>query len=84
GDGSGKGTGTATDAGPRRCSIRVAAGGITVDGKPATRDQALQICRHTAGADVVVTGDARQGDWDQLKALLDAAKVHVFVRNATP
>jgi hypothetical protein len=82
GKGAGNGSGTtATDAGPRRCSIRVAAGGITVDGKPATRNQALEICRRTAGADVVITGDAREGDWAQLKAALESAKVQIFVRH---
>jgi hypothetical protein len=29
---------------------------------------------------VVVTGDARQGDWDALRAALEAAKVPVFTK----
>jgi hypothetical protein len=84
GGGSGKGAGTtsASDAGPRRCSVRVAANGITVDGKLVTRSQALEVCRRTAGADVIVTGDAREGDWAELKKALEAAKVDIFLRNS--
>jgi hypothetical protein len=70
GAGEGPGPGSPhTPTEPRRCAIRVAAGGITVDGKPMLRDRAVAACKSTAGADVVITGDARQGDW---KGLLDA------------
>ena len=83
GDGDGPGSGKSlagdlTDAGPRRCSIFVASEGITVDGVKATRDEAVATCKQTTGADVVVAGDARRGDWDDLKAALDAAKIEVF------
>jgi hypothetical protein len=64
---------------PRRCAIRVAAGGITVDGKPMLRDDAVAACKATAGADVVVTGDARQGDWNDLRAALRIAGVSNIV-----
>ncbi len=85
GSGSGPGTGSTVlaieiDAGQRRCSIRVAAAGVTVDGVTATRDQAVATCKATSGADVVVTGDARQGDWDTLEAALEAAGVAIFRR----
>jgi len=82
GKGAGSGTATpgATDAGPRRCAIRVAAHGLTVDGKAATRDEVVAACKATTGADVVVTGEARQGDWDDLRAALEAAHVAVFLR----
>ena len=82
GTGSGDGTGSSIappETGLRRCQVRVGPGGITVDGKPATRHQALEICRHTAGADVVVTGDARHGDWAELEAALKAAKIDISV-----
>jgi len=88
GDGEGSGTGTARsvvssgDAGPKRCAIRVTAAGISVDGKSMKKDEAVAACRATAGADVVVTGDARQGDWDDLRAALEAAHVEVFVRGS--
>ena len=84
GKGSGGGGGSAGepahDAGPKRCAIRVDAKGISVDGKPETRAEAVSACAKTTGADVVVTGDARQGTWDELRAALEAAKIPVFVR----
>lgn len=86
GSGSGAGAGLhpiatiAADAGPRRCAIRITATGITVDGKPATRAATVAACKATAGADVVVTGEARQGDWDELRAALTAANVQVNTR----
>jgi hypothetical protein len=84
GEGSGPGSGSGTiaraDAGPNRCSIRVTADGILVDGAPATREAAVATCKATSGADVVVTGDARQGDWDALRADLEAASVPIFTK----
>lgn len=84
GKGDGKGSGSAVvapvDPGPRLCAIRVAAAGITVDGKPATRDEAIRVCRTTEGASVLVTGDARQGDWDELRAALEASAIPYEVR----
>jgi hypothetical protein len=84
GSGDGDGTGTAARTPPAdartRCSIRVAAAGITVDGKPATRDAAVAACNAVGAADVVVTGDAREGTWSELRSALDAAHVQVFVR----
>jgi hypothetical protein len=65
---------------PKRCDVRVAAAGITVDGKPATRAEAVTLCKNRPGADVVVTGDARQGDWDDLRAAFDASGITIYVR----
>jgi hypothetical protein len=83
--GKGKGKGASapavtTDAGPARCTLRVTSGGIAVDGKPMTRDEAVTACRKTDGAMVTVTGDARQGDWDELRAALQAVGVKIYVR----
>ena len=78
GDGSGKALISGDDAGPRRCAIFVAKEGITVDGVKMSRKEAVAACKQTAGADVVVSGDARRGDWTDLKAALDAAKIPVF------
>ena len=85
GSGFGIGTGTGTGkeeagpvrpvTGPRRCAVRVAPSGITVDGKPMSRDEAVAACKATTGADVVITGDAREGDWKELRAALVAAGV---------
>jgi hypothetical protein len=81
GEGAGAGTGSAAalvDAGPRRCALRVTAEGITVDGEVMTRAQAVDACKTVGAADVVVTGDARQGVWDELRAGLEAAGIAVF------
>jgi hypothetical protein len=77
GQGSGPGSGMVVDAGPKRCAIRIDASGTSVDGKPGTPDQIVAICKATTGADVTVTGDARQGDWDTLRAALEAAEVPI-------
>ncbi len=82
GRGTGEGPGTTqpvVDAGPRRCKLVVSADGITVDGAKASRDDAVKACRG-GSAEVIVTGDAREGDWKQLEAALTVAKIEVFVR----
>jgi hypothetical protein len=66
--------------GAARCSLRLAADGLTVDGKAATRDEAIAACKGKTGADVLITGDARQGDWDELRDALEAAKIPFFTR----
>ncbi len=80
GSGPGPGTASAVDKGPARCAIRVTGSGIVVGGKPATRQEAVKACKATTGADVVITGDARQGDWDELRAALQAAHIPVFTK----
>lgn len=80
GKGEGPGSPAVVDAGPSRCVIRVTAAGITVNGKPATRAAAVTTCGAASGADVVVTGDARQGDWDELRAALEAANIAIYKR----
>ncbi len=82
GSGSGLGVVSSLDAGVRRCTIRVTAAGIAVDGKPMNKAEAVAACRDKGAADVVVTGDAREGDWDDLRAALEAAHVEVFVRGS--
>ncbi len=77
---NGPGTGAAETAGPKRCSVRVSAEGITVDGKLMKRDEAVAACKQTEGALITVTGDARQGDWDDLRTALEGAGVQIFKR----
>jgi hypothetical protein len=83
--GPGKGSGVApaptSDAGPRRCIVKVTAAGYLVDGNAAPRDVVVTTCAATTGAEVTVTGDARQGDWDELRAALQAAHVAVFIKH---
>ena len=86
GEGSGAGSGpgsaapllSAVDAGPRRCEVRIAASGITVDGKPATVAEAVTACKTATAAEVLVTGGARQGDWEDLKAAFDGAGIRIL------
>lgn len=81
GSGTGDGSGSAqavVDAPAPRCKLVVSKDGITVDDKKSTRDDAIKACK--AGADVIVTGDAREGDWKELEAALTAAKIDVFVK----
>jgi hypothetical protein len=80
GTGGGTGAAAAVDAGPARCALRLTATGITVNGKPASRAEAVAACKRTTGADVLITGDARQGDWDELRAALEAASIQFFTR----
>lgn len=80
GTGESDGSGSVhTVVAPARCAVRVTASGITVDGKPMQRDEAVAACKATSGAEVVVTGDARQGDWEALKSALQAADVKDIV-----
>jgi len=61
----------------RRCAIRIAAAGITVDGAPRTRDQAIAACKTArGGVDIYLTGDARHGDARELGEALAAAGAH--------
>jgi hypothetical protein len=80
GPGSGPGSGSALAA-PTRCTVRVTKDGVVVDGVVKTRDQAVEICKRMKdGAVVTVTGDARQGDWDELRAALEAVGVKIYMR----
>lgn len=76
----GAGAGSGSASAPARCQLRVDATGVTVDGMPGSSAAAVAACR--GGADVVVTGDARQGTWDELARALAAAGVATAVRGA--
>jgi hypothetical protein len=79
GKGSDNGAGTGSAAAvPHHCQVRVTAKGLELEGKPTTQDAIIDSCKQ--GVDVVVTGDARQGDWDALRTALDAAKIPTFTR----
>jgi len=85
GDGAGSGPGAGSGAesvssAPKRCEVRVAKAGITVSGQAATRDAAVAACKPLGAADVVVTGDAREGDWEDLRRALEAAKIDIALR----
>ena len=85
----GRGSGSAGAAAPApHCVVRVDAGGVLLAGRPATVAEVVAACRAAGGADVTVTGDARQGTWVELEAALAAAAVAFDVRGggapATP
>jgi hypothetical protein len=82
GEGEGNGAATHSDAGRRRCAIRIAAGGITVDGDKATRQQAVKTCKGTAGADVTITGGANEGEVQELRRALEQARIPFVEKNA--
>lgn len=89
--GSGWGTGGAgpgsggKQAGPnqvdpnKRCQLKVDAAGIVLGKQRTNREAAIEACKGTVGAEVTVTGDAREGDWAQLRAMLTAAHIDVIV-----
>lgn len=66
---------------PVRCAIRVSAGGISLGGHPMSRDEAVAACKGTPGAEVIVTGDARHGDREELLTALRAAGIEIVVHD---
>lgn len=76
----GSGAAETKTSGPKRCVVRISAQGITVDGKRMVREDAVTACKQTEGALITVTGDARQGDWDELRTALEQAGVPIFTR----
>lgn len=69
---------------PARCQLRLDGSGLWQLG--ATGQEKLEVaaavaaCKQAGGADVIVTGDAKQGAWDELKRALDDEGVASFVR----
>lgn len=81
GKGSGAGSMVAPAVGPTRCTVRVTKDGVLVDGAKKTRDEAVEVCKKMKdGALVTVTGDAREGDWAELRAALEAVGVKIYMR----
>jgi hypothetical protein len=60
--------------------VRLSATGLTVDGVPASVGEAVVACQRAGRCEVVVTGDARQGDWEVLLNALVVARVPFHVR----
>jgi hypothetical protein len=69
---------------PVRCQLRLDGAGLWQLGSTGQEQVAVAAavaeCKRAGGADVVVTGDARQGAWDELRAALDGEGVPSFVR----
>ena len=79
GSGTAAGTGTGSGSGSGSCQVRVAAEGTTVDGKTETVSGAVKRCKKSGHAEVVVTGDVREGAWKELCDALVTAKVAISV-----
>jgi hypothetical protein len=83
GESAGTGSaGSAAGSAAPRCAIKVTAAGLVVNGAPPTRDVAAVVATCKAGSGVVMTvvGDAREGDFAELKRALEAAGVAVEQR----
>ncbi|HWO25872.1 MAG TPA: peptidoglycan DD-metalloendopeptidase family protein [Kofleriaceae bacterium] len=84
GDGPGSGSGSSSpqistsDVDPRHCKVRIAANGISVDGKPTTVEEAIAACRSTEGAEVLVTGGGRVSDREDLEAAFRRAGIQIL------
>jgi len=82
--GSGGGTASAAPAPPPTpapppppCKVRIDILGVHVDGKPVDVKTAIERCRASKRAEVVVTGDARQGTKDDVMRSFAAAGIAV-------
>ena len=80
GSGPGPGSGSGSAVAAKRCEVRVSKSGITIENRPATRAEVVATCTPIGAADVVVTGDAREGDWDDLRQAMEAAKIDISLR----
>jgi hypothetical protein len=80
GDGAGSGPGSVkgllstVDAARGPCQVRIAASGISIEGKTVTAEEAVAACK-AEGAKVQVTGGARRSDRAALKAAFKRAEI---------
>ncbi len=63
-----------------RCTLRVSSKGIYVDGDPASRADAIAVCKRRAGAIVVLEDDAPAEEWKTLQAALRREGVPILMR----
>lgn len=59
----------------RACMLELTSDGLFVDGKDAPIAEAVRICRMAGKAHLQVTGGARVGTYEELKAALEEAGV---------
>jgi hypothetical protein len=65
---------------PERCSIRVTARGITVDGDAMERKHAVALCKQRVAALVELGDGANESEWQELRTALVAAGVTIMMR----
>lgn len=63
-----------------RCQLRLDAGGLSLDTRPVTVEKAIEQCKEAGGAELVVTGDAVEGERKKVHSALEGAGVPVFTR----
>ena len=63
----------------RRCTLRVSARGISVDGDPMSRVAAVAYCKRTGGALVRIEDGAPPREWDQTRAALEHEGVAIVI-----
>ena len=63
-----------------RCTLRISHRGTFVDGEPMSRADAVNHCKRTAGAMVVVEDDVACGDWEPTCAALQREGVPIVMR----
>ena len=78
GEGAGRGRKPRRDEAASRVRIRISDAGITVDGEPATFDEAVARATAAGAAEVLATGAARYGTVEALTGALRAAGVTVW------
>lgn len=64
----------------QRCVLRVSAKGLYVDGTPRSHDEALSLCKRTAGATVTLEDGAPLSLWRELREELQAVGVTIYLR----
>jgi hypothetical protein len=63
-----------------RCTLRISAKGVAVDGEPMTPEKAVARCKQMSGAMVIVADDAPPAAWPDMRARLERAKIKIYLR----
>ena len=66
----------------RRCTLRISAHGILVDGEPMSRADAVAYCGRTEGALVKLEDDAPTTEWNLTRAALQREGVAIVMPGA--
>lgn len=79
GGGGGGGTGGTTGIPtPCPCKLRLSPAGLTHDGHASSAEAVVAACQACGKAELVVTGDTKQGDADALVIALEKAGITVY------
>jgi hypothetical protein len=64
----------------KRCTVRVSATAVYVDGNIAMPTQVVALCKRTEGAVVAVAEDAPAASWSSLRSQLERAGIKIYMR----